>query len=51
MSFAHTVLTNCVYSTNNIMKIVSREEIGTIETALESSVEAVNECEVKGEIK
>lgn len=33
------------------MDIVSQEEIGKIEAASESSVGAVNECEVKGEIK
>lgn len=47
----NTVLTNCVYSTNSIIKIVSQEEIGKIAAALEGSVGAVNEREVNGEIK
>lgn len=51
MSFVHTVLANCVYSTNTIMKIVSQEEIGKIGAAFEGSVGAVNEREVKGETK
>lgn len=38
MSFVHTVLTNCVYSTNTIMKIVSQEEMGKIAAALEGSM-------------
>lgn len=37
MSFVHAILTNCVYFTNTIMKIVSQEEIGKI-AALEGRV-------------
>lgn len=51
LSSVYTIITNCVYSTSTIMKIVSQEEIVKIAAAFGGNVGTVNEREVKGEIK